>query len=145
MVDKDLARTKLTYITSNVTLLDGKSALPLQDFLNDIEQQYVVLHALQLAIQAAMDLAAHFVADEGWELPSRSGQVFSVLGERGVVSGDLASRLRTMASFRNLIVHEYGEINLKTVYEIWHKSLSDLKEFSAAVMNYIEDDPSEHT
>ena len=138
MVDKDLARAKLIYIASNLALLDGKSALPLPNFLNDIDQQYVVLHALQLAIQAAMDLSAHFVADEGWEIPARSGQVFSVLGDRNVISAELATRLRTMAAFRNLIVHEYGEINLKTVYEIWHNSLNNLRQFAAAVMEYLE-------
>ncbi len=62
MVDKDLVRTKLTYIASSLTLLDGKSGLSLEQFLIDIDQQYVVLHALQLAIQAAMDLAAHFIS-----------------------------------------------------------------------------------
>lgn len=142
MVDKDLARTKLTHIASNLALLDSKSALPLENFLTNVDQQYVVLHALQLAIQAAMDLAAHFVADEGWEVPARSGQVFSVLAERSVISAEIASRLRTMAAFRNLIVHEYGEVNLKTVYEIWHRSLDDLREFAAAVMKDIESDES---
>lgn len=140
MVDKDLARTKLTYIAANVALLERKAGLPLPGFLNDIDQQYVVLHALQLAIQAAIDLAAHFLADEGWEVPARSGQVFSVLAERAVIAEELASRLRKMASFRNLVVHEYGEVDLKIVYEIWHKSLGDLKEFAAAVMKYLESD-----
>ena len=42
MVDKDLVRTKLTYIASNLTLLDGKSGLSLALFLIDIDQQYVV-------------------------------------------------------------------------------------------------------
>jgi len=138
LVDKDLARAKLTYIASNLALLDAKSALPIPAFLADIDQQYVVLHALQLAIQAAMDLAAHFLADEGWEVPTRSGQVFSVLAERNVISEELALKLRKMASFRNLIVHEYGEIDLRIVYEIWHRSLNDLREFAAAVASYID-------
>jgi uncharacterized protein YutE (UPF0331/DUF86 family) len=34
----------------------------------------VVLHALQLAIQAAMDLAAHVIADEGWDVPDQSSR-----------------------------------------------------------------------
>ena len=37
MVDKDLARAKLTYIASNLALLDGKSALPFLDFVVKIE------------------------------------------------------------------------------------------------------------
>jgi uncharacterized protein YutE (UPF0331/DUF86 family) len=97
------------------------------------------LHALQLAIQAAMDLAAHFVADEGWEIPARSGEVFSVLAGRGVVDEELARRLRKMASFRNLIVHEYGEVDLTVVYDIWHKSLGDLSAFAAAVTKYLDE------
>jgi len=142
LVDKDLVRTKLTYIASNLTLLDGKSGLSLEQFLIDIDQQYVVLHALQLAIQAAMDLAAHFISDEGWEIPARSGQAFTTLAERGVLAADLAARLRTMAAFRNLIVHEYGEVNLNTVYDIWHGSLDDLRQFASAVSQYLSIDPA---
>jgi uncharacterized protein YutE (UPF0331/DUF86 family) len=72
----------------------------------------VVLHALQLAIQAAMDLAAHVIADEGWDVPERSGEAFLILGRNGIFEVPFSERLRSMASFRNLIVHEYAAVDL---------------------------------
>ena len=39
MVDKDLARTKLSDIASNLALLDSKAALSREEFLRSTDQQ----------------------------------------------------------------------------------------------------------
>jgi uncharacterized protein YutE (UPF0331/DUF86 family) len=113
--------------------LDGKKGVSEVEFLLSTDHQYVVLHALQLAIQAALDLATHVIADEGWNVPERSGDAFLELGTKGVLDPDLSLRLRTMASFRNLIVDEYVDINLKAVFRIWRESLDDLRRFATLV------------
>jgi uncharacterized protein YutE (UPF0331/DUF86 family) len=133
LVDKDLARTKLAYIAANLAILEGKQTIDEQEFLKSVDHQYVVLHALQLAIQAALDLAAHLIADEGWDVPERSGDAFLILGQKQILANELSRRLRTMASFRNLIVHEYADVNLHSVYKIWHESLDDLKQFAGSI------------
>ena len=139
MVDRDLARTKLSDIASNLALLDGKAGLSREDFLENTDQQYVVLHALQLAIQAAIHLAAHITTDEGWGIPPRSGQAFITLADHQVISSDLAARLRSMTAFRNLVVHEYGQLALDKVYDIWHESLDDLRQFASAVSRFLSE------
>ena len=136
MVDKDLSRTKLNHIATNLAILDGKAAITREAFVSDVDEQYVVLHALQLCMQAAIDLAAHIVADEGWATPSRSGESFRTMAEHGVISEPLAVKLMQMAAFRKLIVHEYGEIDLDTVFDIWHNALADLREFARLSTSY---------
>jgi uncharacterized protein YutE (UPF0331/DUF86 family) len=136
LVDKDLARTKLAYIATNLAILEAKQNIAEEAFLQSVDHQYVVLHALQLAIQAALDLAAHLIADEGWEVPERSGEAFLILGQKKILDGELSNRLRTMASFRNLIVHEYADVNLSSVYKIWHESVDDLKQFAVSVASH---------
>jgi len=136
LVDKDLARTKLAYIATNLAILEAKQNIAEETFLQNVDHQYVVLHALQLAIQAALDLAAHLIADEGWEVPERSGEAFLILGQKKILDGELSNRLRTMASFRNLIVHEYADVNLSSVYKIWHESVDDLKQFAVSVASH---------
>jgi uncharacterized protein YutE (UPF0331/DUF86 family) len=136
LVDKDLARIKLAHIARNVAILEAKNHLTEKEFLSSIDQQYVILHALQLAIQAAMDLAAHVIADEGWDVPERSGEAFLILGRNGILEVPFSERLRSMAAFRNLIVHEYAAVDLKAVYKIWHNSVDDLKKFASAITTH---------
>ena len=140
MVSKDLARTKLGYIATNLAILEGKKGVTETEFENSTDCEYVVLHALQLAMQAALDLAAHIVADEGWDIPERSADAFLTLGKKGVLKPELSNRLRAMASFRNLIVHEYAAIDLKAVYRIWHESLDDLRQFASSVTAHFSSD-----
>ncbi len=141
MVDKDLIRARLTYLDTNVGILESKSAIPKEDFLADTDQQYVVLHAMQLAIQAAIDLAAHIVTDEGWGVPVRSGQAFAILADNKVLTATLAAHLRSMSSFRNLIVHEYGALDLNIVYKLLHESLPDLRQFAGAIEAFLSESP----
>ncbi len=93
LVSKDLVRTKLGYIAANVAILESKKGLTESEFANNTDYEYVILHALQLAIQAALDLAAHVVADEGWAIPERSGEAFLTLGQNGILEFDLSNRL----------------------------------------------------
>jgi uncharacterized protein YutE (UPF0331/DUF86 family) len=39
-----------------------------------------------------------------------------------------------MVGFRNRVIHEYEEINLDIVYDIWRKRLRDIEEISLAVV-----------
>ena len=39
MVDKDLIRTRLTYIDANVGILEDKITIPKEDFLEDVDQK----------------------------------------------------------------------------------------------------------
>jgi uncharacterized protein YutE (UPF0331/DUF86 family) len=136
LVHRDLARTKLSYIATNLAILDRKKSVTEAEFLIDTDCQYVVLHAMQLGILAAIDLAAHIVADEGWDVPERSGDAFLTLGAKNMLDRELSERLRAMASFRNLIVHEYADVNLKAVFKIWRDSFSDLRQFAARVVSH---------
>jgi uncharacterized protein YutE (UPF0331/DUF86 family) len=85
---------------------------------------------LQLAVQAVLDVSHHVAADFGEAIPADNQGLFAVLVRRKVISPGLAKKLVAMAGFRNILVHEYLEIDRKRVY----KSLgTDLKDFEAFV------------
>ena len=62
------------------------------------------------------------------------GQTFDILCEAGIISLDIASRMKKAVGFRNLAVHNYDAINWTIVYEIAQHHLQDFEEFAKAVV-----------
>ena len=75
-----------------------------------------MLHALQSAIEASVEIATHICAADNLGLPSSYAEAFGLIQKAGIVESALADDLRGMARFRNRIVHFYGQVGPKSVY-----------------------------
>lgn len=108
-----------------------RSVLPSsrEAFESDRTAREVVILNLFVAIQACLDLAAHWLADEGWDVPQRYGEIFRALADHGVVPPSLALRLVAATGLRNLVAHQYGTVEWARIYGA--ASSSDLDDFEA--------------
>jgi uncharacterized protein YutE (UPF0331/DUF86 family) len=58
-------------------------------FLQNRERQYAVLHALQLAIEACVDIATHICTADNLGVPASYAEAFDQLERAGVVDAGL--------------------------------------------------------
>lgn len=131
MTDAELAAKKLAEIE---TYLADLHRLGRPDLLeSDLKEQRFLLMTLQLAIQAALDLASHIVSDEKLGEPQHSRDLFRLLLAAGWIDKYLALDLQRMAGFRNILVHEYARMNLAIVRDVLENGVSDLEKFCEAV------------
>lgn len=93
---------------------------------------------LPTAIEACLDIGKRIIAQERFRFPQDNQDVFSILGEEGIIPQTLCARLQDMARFRNLLVHEYAKIDNAIVYGILKKRLGDFDKFARAIVEYIE-------
>ena len=103
------------------------------DIVRDVREARFVLHTLQIAIQAAIDVASHIVSDEQLGEPETNRELFDRLAGHGWLPADLAATMARMAGFRNIVVHGYGDVSLEVVRDIVDHRLGDLLAFVAAV------------
>jgi uncharacterized protein YutE (UPF0331/DUF86 family) len=101
--------------------------------LTPVDVEDIVLLNLQRAVQAAIDLAAHVVASEGYGVPDSIAACFSILEGQNLLEPELASRLRRMGGFRNIAVHNYQALDLKIVEAIVTRHLDDLRAFCSRI------------
>jgi uncharacterized protein YutE (UPF0331/DUF86 family) len=99
----------------------------------DLREQRFVEHTLQIAIQAALDVASHIVSDEHMGEPRTSRELFDLLERNGWIPPALASTLRNMVGFRNVLVHGYDDVDLGIVRDVLEHRLDDLIQFVAIV------------
>jgi uncharacterized protein YutE (UPF0331/DUF86 family) len=135
--DTEVVRDRLNRIRRYARDLRAFSDIAENDFLENVERQYAVLHAFQLAIEASIEIATHICAADGLGIPTSYAEAFDLIERASVVDADLAGDLRQMARFRNRIVHFYWDVDLKEVYRLLRKRLDDFDRYLVAVERYL--------
>ena len=135
MTDEALVAKKLALIES---CLSDLRRLARPDLLaSDVREQRFVEHTLQIAIQAALDVASQIVSDRRLGEPRTNRELFDLLERDGWLDATLTATLRNMAGFRNVLVHGYDDVDLAIVGDLLANHLDDLLAFIAAVRQRI--------
>lgn len=95
-----------------------------------------VKYLFATAIEACVDAAQHVCAAQGWGPPRDNGDAMALLGTHGVLDPSLAGSIRRAVGFRNVLVHDYAEVDDRIV-EARLTDLSDLRDFVASVVDWL--------
>jgi uncharacterized protein YutE (UPF0331/DUF86 family) len=131
VTDPDLVAKKLAVVETSVSEL--RTLARPEAVARDIKEQRFVEHTLQVAIQAALDVASHIVSDERLGEPRTNRDLFALLARRGLLPAELADRLGRMAGFRNVLVHGYQDVDVAVLQDILANRLDDLLAFAQIV------------
>jgi uncharacterized protein YutE (UPF0331/DUF86 family) len=131
MTDPQLVAKKLALVETCVEQL--RSLARPEALRSDVREQRFVEHTLQIAIQAALDVASHIVSDERLGEPGTNRELFALLARAGRIPDGLASTLQSMAGFRNVIVHGYQDVDIGVVEDVLRNHLDDLVSFVASI------------
>ena len=129
MVDRAVLAAKIASIRDAVARVRETRPPTLEAFIADRTAREVVTLNVFVALQEAIAIATHWVADEGWGVPQAHGEVFALLAAKDVIDQALAGRLRSAAGLRNLIAHQYGVIDPARLFAIAVTDLDDLALF----------------
>ena len=89
-------------------------------------------------IEACSDIAGHIIADLKYRVPQGYADTFAVLGENSLIDEALAGSLSKMAKFRNVVVHDYDQVDAEIVINILKRQLDDFVRFKDAVIAYLK-------
>jgi len=112
-------------------------ALPYEEWIASTEKVWAVEHGLQTSIQIVLDIGNHLLADLGENNVEDYSAVIVRLGTAGILPIEFSEKIRPMAGFRNLLVHEYAEVDLKEVHRILRDSLGDFENFGKHIEAYL--------
>ena len=131
MTDPELIAKRLAFIETRLRELTTMARL--DRVHDDLKEERFVEHTLQLAIQAALDVASHIVSDERLGEPTTNRELFDRLAGAEWISRELAEKLGDMAGFRNVLVHGYQDVDLDIVVDAATHRLEDVTAFVAAI------------
>lgn len=114
--------------------LERFRALSLEEYLGNADTQAIVERKIQLAIQVCMDISNYIIAHRQLRVPDDERNLFAALAEAGILSPELARRMRGMVNFRNILVHAYLEIDPRLVHKHLTERLEDFNDFAKAIV-----------
>jgi uncharacterized protein YutE (UPF0331/DUF86 family) len=110
-LDAAIIRRKLQRITASLDGLRPIARLSLEEYRARFYERKATERLLQEAIEAALDVNAHLIAELGAEVPEEYYGGFLKIGRLGVLPTDLAGALAPSAGLRNRLVHQYETID----------------------------------
>jgi len=112
--------------------------IPYEQVAQDIDTQYMIRHAMLLAIQASIDLATGMAVTKTSRRPDTYRETFHLLGTYGVIPEELAGELSNLAGFRTILVHENASPDVKRVYWTLMEDWQTMDAFRRRVQEFIK-------
>jgi len=91
---------------------------------------------LQLSIECVLDIGELIIAGEGWPRPATNRDVLLLLGRKGVLPKAFAQRFSAAAGLRNILVHDYVEVDLRLIFRL-RRELVDFDAFARYIARYL--------
>ena len=131
-------KSKLTTIEESLNFI--KENLP--DNAEEFKGSKMIRNALykevEYIIQLTIDICSIINSDLRLGTPENEEDIVNIVEKNKVVSKHMAINLKSMKGFRNLLVHQYGEINDETAFENIHEGLKDFEMFIEEIELFIE-------
>ncbi len=108
------------------------SVLPesLENYLGDFKIRAVCERYVEKIVEAVVDLAFVIIKERNMEMPDEDKKSFVILFEGGIISESVCEKMRDAKGMRNIIAHEYGEIDNKLVFHaVTEELIQDVKKF----------------
>jgi len=125
-------------------MLAGLRALPLDTYANfesDPRNVAAAESQLRRALEALLDLGRHVLARGFGQAVVEYKEVAGALAQADVLDKEKQLLLRTLAGYRNRLVHFYHEVSNRELYEICTRQLGDIETVLTAILDWIASHP----
>jgi uncharacterized protein YutE (UPF0331/DUF86 family) len=136
VVDRDRVLAKLDALDGHLAEL--RSIVPgrFEDYLV-VGTRRACERLLQICLEAVIDVCALLVTGLRLGVPGEENDLFDKLARHGAISGPMADTLKSMKGMRNLLVHEYGRIDDRRVFDSVRHRLGDFEGFRSEVLDFL--------
>jgi len=124
---------KLKRLEENLrTLHKIKEEYTVEDIITDKVDEWGLRYGLFESIQIIIDIACSIVSDKNLGIPKNYSECISLLINNKYLENELGQKISRMVGLRNLLVHEYGIIDVRRLYE-YLNHIQDVEDFVYAI------------
>ena len=127
MVKAEVIRKRLNKLDEYLVILYGLRRHAFEEFVANPEHYGSAERFLQLAIETLIDLGNHVIADLRFGTVDSYSDIPRLLHEAGYISLEACENWIRMIGFRNVLVHDYLDVDRRLVYEVMQQRLGDFE------------------
>jgi uncharacterized protein YutE (UPF0331/DUF86 family) len=132
-MDKDVINRKLESLRHCIARIKSKMPLTEEVLRSSYDLQDIISVNLERAVQTGVDIAAHVISETEVPPPSTMAEGFERLAELKVISQQLAEQMQKAVALRNILVHNYTDINWEIILGVITHDLKDFVQFAQAI------------
>ncbi|MEW6428240.1 MAG: DUF86 domain-containing protein [Thermodesulfobacteriota bacterium] len=136
MAGVDVLERRLRKIDEYLAILAGLSLHPLAEFRNTPEYYGAAERFLHLAIECLNDIGNHLIADHQLGVVESYRDIPAILHRHGHLSREQEDTWIRMIGFRNILVHDYLDIDHGIVYDALHQ-MDDIRSLQTALARFL--------
>jgi uncharacterized protein YutE (UPF0331/DUF86 family) len=136
VVDKERVTRLLDRVRADVGFLRTLARRRPDELRGDEIALSALKYRFVTAIEGCTKVAHHLLAAEGWSVPETNAGAVRELGEHGVVKQPVADAVAKAVGFRNVLVHQYAEVDDALVIAQL-RQLDDLDAFVVGVAAWL--------
>jgi len=138
MINPAIIKVRLQEIDKNLEILVRLKKINEKKFITNPEIFKLAERCLETNIQAILDICHHIIADNNLTRPRDNKHALEIIANQKIIPSVFAKRIEPMVGLRNILVHEYIEIDPKQIYQ--HiQNLDDFRAFQKHIIKYLEE------
>lgn len=136
MIDKLLVQRKLNQISKYLDELRPIAEGSKDDFVSS-PVHYEAERLIELIVGNAIDINFHFIKELGLSAPLRYKESFLEIGKGKILPLDLSKRISDSAGLRNLLVHNYDDVDLDRIFDGLKDGIKDYEDYTESILRFI--------
>ena len=139
----EFVERKLQLIAEDLGRLAEFRDLTHEDFVADAVRLAAIERMLERIVLRAIDVNEHLISTLATGREQRTTRLtyretFLALVEPGVLTAELAARIAPSAGLRNVLVHEYNDVDHRIVHRAIRSALGDYAAYVDAVQAFVD-------
>ena len=118
-----IIEARLKELDTVVAQLNRYRDLEPETMKQDLEKRWVIERGLEAGAQLILDIADHILSSHFGYYSETYEDTLKGLLEKNVISNDLYDQIKGIGSLRNILIHQYVQVDLDIVFNSFYKSL----------------------
>ncbi len=136
-INKELLNKKLDFLDTHLTAIE-RMEFDETAFVETADIHDLITFRLQQAVETAIDIATHIVAQLDVPRKETAKDAFLLLGEQKVIDKDLSVRMGKAADFRNRVVHGYNNFDFHLLFKDYKSDVADLRQLGTRIVEFLQ-------
>ncbi|MGY5877031.1 MAG: DUF86 domain-containing protein [Candidatus Thorarchaeota archaeon] len=137
-LDSVVVERRLAKILEEVEFLKMIKIQKLDEFLDDGKSLRSTAKAIETIVQSIIDICSHIVAQKHLGVTDTYRNTIALLATHKIISDTLSSNLQQVVAMRNILVHQYLDVDFRIVWDSISTLQEDAPEFIRAIQKYLK-------
>lgn len=127
---------KLSRLREYLAYLRQLGEISPEAFSRDFRSRGAAERYLHLSIESVIDIGSEIISCLQLRRPGYA-DIPDILAEAGIIPEELSGQVARMIGFRNLLVHDYGRINVELEREFLRTRLGDFEAYMGCIVEWL--------